>query len=100
MVKEMLSTRGPRLNHTAMHRQNRIYGPSNVLEVDVEEKSQRLLVNCVDSEPVVVAHGEIHDATLHFSNLGTENIDEIWMVNAPEDYVSLYPTREKQGGTI
>ena len=79
MVEESLSTRGPRLNDTTMHRQGRMYGPDNLLRIDVEEKCQRLLVNPVGDETIIIAQGEVHDVTLRFLNSGSEDIDGIWM---------------------
>lgn len=56
-----------------------------MIQTEIEDASQRLLVNFVDDGQLVLAHGECHEMRLWLSNVGTKSIGEMWLVEGPED---------------
>ncbi|KAI0068320.1 hypothetical protein BV25DRAFT_1793504 [Artomyces pyxidatus] len=82
---EPLTTRGRRLQDTPLQRQGKVYAPDVALEADVEDASQRLSVDFVDDGRLVLEHGECKRMRLWVSNIGTEAVDDIWLVAGPED---------------
>jgi trafficking protein particle complex subunit 8 len=86
---EPLASRGRRLQETKLQRQSVMYAPDVLIKVEVEEASQKLVVNFVDDGPLVLAQGECKEMALWFSNTGTRGIDEVWMIAAPEEEIWL-----------
>jgi trafficking protein particle complex subunit 8 len=64
-----------------------VYAPDVLIKVEVEEASQKLVVNFVDDGPLILAQGECKQMALWFSNTGTSGIDEVWMIAAPEEEI-------------
>lgn len=64
-----------------------MYAPDVLIKVEVEEASQKLVVNFVDDGQLVLAQGECKQMALWFSNAGTRGIDEVWMITAPEEEI-------------
>lgn len=62
-----------------------MYAPDVMIKTEIEDASQRLLVNFVDDGQLVLAQGECHEMRLWLSNAGTENIGEIWLVDGADD---------------
>lgn len=84
---ESLSSRGRRLQDTALQRQHPTYAPDVPIRVQVAEASHKLIINFVDDQRLVLARGEVKQMRLWFSNAGTRPIGELWMVAGPEDEV-------------
>ena len=82
---ESLASRGRRLHDTPLQRQSKVYAPDVVIKTEIEDASQRLLVNFVDDGYLSLVHGECHEMRLWLSNIGSESIGEIWLVEGPED---------------
>jgi hypothetical protein len=72
---------------TASQRQTATYGSNTTVDVEVEEASQKLLVNFVDDSQLELLQGECKSMKLRLSNAGTQNIDDIWLVAGAEDHV-------------
>jgi trafficking protein particle complex subunit 8 len=86
-ASESLASRGPRLQETAPQRQAAIYGSDMTVNVEVEEASQKLLVNFVDDGRLVLLQGECKRMKLWLSNAGTQSIGDVWMVAGTEDEI-------------
>ncbi len=80
-TNEALATRGRRLQETPLQRQSKMYAPDVAIKVQVEDARQRLAVNFVDDDRLMLAHGECRVMHLWLSNLGTGPIDEVWLVS-------------------
>ncbi|TFY79762.1 hypothetical protein EWM64_g4249 [Hericium alpestre] len=88
-ASESLATRGRRLQDTALQRQSKMYAPDTFIAVDVEDASQRLSVNFVEDQRLVLAQGECKRMRLWASNVGTDSIDDVWLVSGDEDEIFL-----------
>ena len=96
---EPLSTRGRRLNETAVQRQNTTYAPDVFVEIETEERRQRLDVSFVEDKQVALIQGERRRLELWINNAGVEDVNEVWMVSGPENVVWIEkPTTEKPTG--
>lgn len=84
---ESLASRGRRLHDTALQLQNPTYSADTTISVNVEEVNHRLLVDFVDDQRLVLAHGERKPVRLWFSNTGKKPIKEVWMVSGPENLI-------------
>lgn len=84
---ESLVSRGRRLQDTPTQRQTATYGSDLTLKVDVEQASQKLLVNFVDDSRLVLVQGECKVMKLWLSNAGTRNIGEMWIVAGTDDEI-------------
>ena len=96
---ERLSTRGRRLNETAVQRQNTTYAPDVFVEIETEERRQRLDVSFVEDKQVALIQGERRRLELWVNNAGVEDVNEVWMVSGPENAVWIEkPATEKPTG--
>lgn len=84
---EPLVSRGRRLQDTPIQRQTATYDLDLTLKVEVEEASQKLLVNFVDDYRLVLARGECKRMKLWFTNTGTRSIGEVWIVAGADDEI-------------
>lgn len=84
---EPLSTRGRRLNDTAVQRQEKTYAPDAFVEVGTEECKQRLDANFVEDGQVALIQGERKQLELWINNTGVEDVSEIWVVSGSENVV-------------
>jgi hypothetical protein len=84
---EPLVSRGCRLQDTPIQRQTATYGSDLTLKVEVEEASQKLLVDFVDDCRLVLAKGECKRIKLWLSNAGTQSIGEVWIVAGTDDEI-------------
>ncbi|KAI0051657.1 hypothetical protein FA95DRAFT_1484733 [Auriscalpium vulgare] len=82
---ESLAVRGRRLQDTPIQRQSKVYAPDVYIKALVEDASQRLSVDFVDDGRLVLEHGECMHMRLWVSNIGTEAINDIWIVAGPDD---------------
>jgi trafficking protein particle complex subunit 8 len=82
---ERLASKGPRLHATADQRQSKVYGPDKFTTVTVEEAGQRLSVEFVEDEPLVLAQGESRRLDMWLSNSGTKPISELWLLADVDD---------------
>ncbi|KAF8273905.1 ER-golgi trafficking TRAPP I complex 85 kDa subunit-domain-containing protein [Lactarius quietus] len=86
-AKESMVTRGRRLQDTPSQRQNKVYAPDVVVEVEVEDATQRLSAEFFDDNRLVLYHGERKEMRIWLSNVGTQAIDGIWLVGGLEDEI-------------
>jgi len=84
-ARESLSSRGRRLQDTPHQRQNKVYAPDNVVEVEVEDAAQRLSAEFFDDTHLVLYHGECRQMRIWLSNVGTRSIGDIWLVSGEDD---------------
>ncbi|KAH9982364.1 ER-golgi trafficking TRAPP I complex 85 kDa subunit-domain-containing protein [Lactifluus volemus] len=84
-VRESLVSRGGRLQDTLHQRQNKVYAPDVVVQIEVEDAAQRLSVEFSDDSRLVLYHGECRQMRIWFSNIGTREISDIWLVSGQED---------------
>ncbi|KAH9064332.1 ER-golgi trafficking TRAPP I complex 85 kDa subunit-domain-containing protein [Lactarius vividus] len=84
-AKESLVTRGRRLQDTPFQRQNKVYAPDVVVEVEVEDATQRLSAQFFDDNRLVLYHGERKEMRIWLSNVGTQAVGDIWLVGGRED---------------
>lgn len=84
---EPLSARGRRLNDTAAQRQEKTYAPDVSVEIETEERRQRLDASFVEDEEVLLLQGERKGLELWINNTGVEDVNEVWMVSGSEDVV-------------
>jgi hypothetical protein len=82
---EPLVSRGRRLQDTSHQRQNKVYAPDNVIQVEVEDTIQRLSAQFFDDSRLVLYHGECRQMRIWLSNIGTRAIGEIWLVSGEDD---------------
>ena len=82
---ESLACRGRRLNDTAFQRQNPTYAPDVIMKVEVVPSDHRLLVSCIDDEPMVLLQGENRRLRLWLTNAGSKPIKEVWVVAGADD---------------
>jgi hypothetical protein len=96
---EPLSARGRRLNDTAAQRQDKTYALDVSVEIETEERRQRLDASFVEDEEVLLLQGERKGLELWINNTGVEDVNEIWMVSGSEDVVWIENTAsERQAG--
>ena len=96
---EPLGTRGRRLNETAAQRQDKIYAPDVFVELETEERKQRLDAIFVEDKQVALIQGERKRLELWVNNTGVEDVNEIWMVSGPDNVVWIEkPPAEKLTG--
>jgi hypothetical protein len=84
-ARESLSSRGRRLQDTPHQRQNKVYAPDNVVEVEVEDAAQRLSAEFFDDSRLVLYHGECRPMGIWLSNIGTRAIGDIWLVSGEDE---------------
>ncbi|TCD62768.1 hypothetical protein EIP91_006412 [Steccherinum ochraceum] len=84
-AKETLATRGRRLQDTPQQRQNKVYAPDIMLNVQVEDALQRVQANFVDDRHLLLAEGECKRMTVKLLNSGKNPISELWIIGGPED---------------
>ncbi|KII93831.1 hypothetical protein PLICRDRAFT_36073 [Plicaturopsis crispa FD-325 SS-3] len=100
-LSEPLAIRGRRLQETALQRQSVMYAPDVLMNVEVEEASQRLLIDFVDDERLELAQGECKQLRLWISNEGTRNIGETWLVAGVADEVWVdHSTQDPSSSTV
>ena len=69
------------------------------VEVETEERRQRLDVSFVEDKQVALVQGERKRLELWVNNAGVEDVNEVWMVSGPENVVWIEnPTAEKPTG--
>lgn len=96
---EPLSTRGRRLNDTAVQRQSKAYAPDAFVEVETEECKQRLDATFVEDGQVSLIQGERRQLELWINNTGVEDVSEIWVVSGSENVTWIgKPLAEKTLG--
>ncbi|KAA1467917.1 hypothetical protein DENSPDRAFT_856966 [Dentipellis sp. KUC8613] len=78
------------LQETPLQRQSKMYAPDVLIKVQVEDARQRMAVNFVDDDRLMLAHGECRVMRIWLSNLGTGPIDEVWLVSGPEDELYVH----------
>lgn len=91
---ESLASRGRRLNDTPLQRQGVTYGPDMLMSIEVEPANQKLLVQFVDDGRLELYRGENKEMKLWISNVGTTDIDELWMVSGAEDHIWVVNGKE------
>ena len=71
-----------------------MYAPDILIQVDVEDASQRLQAHFVDDRHLVLAQGEYRRVDVRLKNSGKDKIDELWLVpqNHQEVWVELDET--------
>lgn len=84
---EPLSTRGRRLNDTAVQRQNKTYATDVFVEIETDECKQRLDASFVEDEQVALIQGERKRLELLINNTGVEDVGEIWVISGSENVV-------------
>jgi hypothetical protein len=84
-AREPLSSRGRRLQDTPHQRQNKVYAPDNVVEVEVEDAMQQLSAEFFDDSHLVLYQGERRQLRIWLSNIGTQAIGDIWLVSGEDD---------------
>ena len=97
-AKESLVTRGRRLHDTPFQRQNKVYGPDVVVNVEVEDATQRLSAQFFDDNRLVLYHGERKQMRIWLSNVGTQSIGDIWLVGGQEDEFWVEETEDQGAG--
>lgn len=93
---EPLSSRGQRLNDTAVQRQNKTYAPDIFVEVETEECKQRLDASFVEDGQVTLIQGERKRLELWINNTGVEDVSEIWVVSGSENVVWIGETIDEK----
>jgi trafficking protein particle complex subunit 8 len=97
-VRESLVSRGGRLQDTLHQRQNKVYAPDVVVQIEVEDAAQRLSVEFSDDSRLVLYHGECRQMRIWFSNIGTREIGDIWLVSGQEDELWVEEAGDKLAG--
>jgi len=98
-AREVLVSRGRRLQDTPHQRQNKVYAPDNVVKVEVEDAAQRLSAQFSDDSQLVLYHGECRKMRIWLSNIGTQAIGEIWLVGAEDDEFWFEESGDHETGT-
>ncbi|EIN14080.1 hypothetical protein PUNSTDRAFT_59603 [Punctularia strigosozonata HHB-11173 SS5] len=91
---ERLALKGARLHATPAQRQSKMYGPDQFITVTAKEGRQRLLVDFVEDEPLVLAHGENRRMDMWLSSCGTKPIGELWLLVDANDILSVIPSAD------
>ncbi|OBZ79321.1 hypothetical protein A0H81_00967 [Grifola frondosa] len=84
---ESLAVRGRRLHDTPHQRQNTIYAPDVLINVEVEEAGQRLHAHFIDDRHLVLAQGEHKRQQLWLTNSGMRSIGELWVLAGEDDEI-------------
>lgn len=66
-----------------------MYAPDVFPSVQVEAREQRLAATFTDSQPAILARGELTQISLRVENVGTKTISEVWLVHGPSDELWL-----------
>ncbi|KIP12403.1 hypothetical protein PHLGIDRAFT_27246 [Phlebiopsis gigantea 11061_1 CR5-6] len=82
-VTESLSVRGRRLHDTPHQRQNKVYAPDIVLNVEVEDSGYRLHSGFIDDRHLSLFQGEWRRVDIRLHNSGSRAISELWLVTEP-----------------
>jgi hypothetical protein len=98
-ARESLSSRGRRLQDTPHQRQNKVYAPDNVVNVEVEDATQRLAAEFFDDSRLVLYHGECRQMRIWLSNIGTHAIGDIWLVSGGDDEFWVDEPGDQDSGT-
>ncbi|EJD04067.1 uncharacterized protein FOMMEDRAFT_106503 [Fomitiporia mediterranea MF3/22] len=89
LASESLAVRGRRLQETALQRQNKMYAPDVLPNVQVEGREQRLAATYTDKQSAILASGEMIRISLRLENVGTKTIGEIWLVHGSSNELWL-----------
>lgn len=82
-VTESLAVRGRRLHDTPHQRQNKVYAPDIVLNVEVEDSGYRLHSGFIDDRHLSLFQGEWRRVDIRLHNSGSRAISELWLVTEP-----------------
>ncbi|KAG5340621.1 hypothetical protein C0989_001063 [Termitomyces sp. Mn162] len=94
---EPLTSRGRRLHDTVAQRLQPTYAPDVTIKVEIEDSDQKLLVDFVGDEQLVLAQGERKELKLWLSNSGGRPIKEIWIAAGSEDEIWLGQDEDSDG---
>ncbi|KNZ75648.1 hypothetical protein J132_02422 [Termitomyces sp. J132] len=97
---EPLTSRGRRLHDTVAQRLQPTYAPDVTIKVEIEDSDQKLLVDFVGDEQLVLAQGERKELKLWLSNSGGRPIKEIWIAAGSEDEIWLGQDEDSDGTGI
>jgi hypothetical protein len=99
-ARELLVSRGRRLQDTPRQRQNKVYAPDNIIKVEVEDATQRLSAEFFDDSRLVLYHGECRQMRIWLSNIGTRAIGDIWLVGGEDDEFWVDGSGDQETGTL
>lgn len=86
-MTESLAIRGRRLHDTPQQRQNKVYAPDVLTEIEVEDAGLRLQAHFVDNRHLVLAHGERKHMDVFLQNTGSKSIGDLWLLTGRHDEV-------------
>lgn len=99
-ARELLVSRGRRLQDTPHQRQNKVYAPDNIIKVEVEDATQRLSAEFFDDSQLALYHGECRQMRIWLSNIGTRAIGDIWLVGGEDDEFWVDESGNQETGTL
>jgi trafficking protein particle complex subunit 8 len=97
-VRESLASRGRRLQDTPFQRQNKVYAPDVIVNIEVEDGAQRLSAEFSDDNRLVLYHGECKQMCIWFSNIGTRAIGDIWLICGEDDELWVEEFDDEEAG--